>query len=217
MRENGQSLFGRYWLCYIHLDWQKVLKCDITEVLNHHSHVFKETLSTLQGYEAQLYVDPQAKPRYYKACPVPYSMQTVVEQELDCLVGEGILEPAKFADWSSPIIPVVKADGCSVRICDFKLLNQACKLDKYPLPKTDDCSGSRWNSLSKLDLSQAYQQVPLAEESRKCVVVNTHCGLFCYNRMSFGVSSVLEIFQCIMENLLKDIPGLVVYIDDIHT
>ena len=142
-------------------------------------------------------------------------MQTIVEQELDCLVGERILEPPKFADWASPIVPVLKADGCSVRICDFKLLNQACKLDKYPFPKTDDCSCSRWNSLSKLDLSQAYQQVPLAEESRKCVVLNTHRGLFCYNRMSFDVSSVLEIFQCIMENLLKDIPGLVVYIDDI--
>ena len=102
----------------------------------------------------------------------------------------------------SPIVPVLKADGCSVRICgDFKLLNQACKLDKYPLPKIDDlfvhvASGTVF---SKLDLSQAYQQVPFAEQSCKYVVVNTHCGLFRYNRLPFGVSLAPGIFQHIVE------------------
>ena len=186
--------------------------------MNRHSYVFKETLGTLQGYEAHLYVDPQAKPRYCKARPVPYSMRTVVEQELDRLVSEGILESVKFVDWASPIVLVLKADGRSVRICgDFKLLNQACKLDKYPLPKIDDLFVQvvGGTALSKLDLSQAYQQVPLAEESCKYVVVNTHRGLFRYNRMPFGVSSVPGMFQCIMENLLKDIPGVLMYLDDI--
>ena len=51
-------------------------------------------------------------------------MRTIVEQELDCLVSDGILEPVQFADWASPIVPALKADGRSVRICgDFKLLN----------------------------------------------------------------------------------------------
>ena len=218
---NGQSLFGRDWLARIRLDWQRIhsiLKCGIIEVLNCHSHVFQETLGTLQGYEVQLYVDLQAKPRYCKARPVPYSMRTVVEKELDRLATEGIIEPVKFADWASPIVSVLKADGCPVRICgDFKLLNQACKLDKYPLPKIDDLfvRVAGGTVFSKLDLSQAYQQVLLAEESLKYVVVSTHRGLFHYNRLPFGVSSASGIFQRIMENLLKDIPGVVVYLDDI--
>ena len=218
---NGPSLFGRDWLAQIFLDWKKIhslQKCVLKEVLDRHSHVFKENLGTLQGYEAHLYVDPQAKPRYCKARPVPYSMRTIVEQELDRLVSEGILEPVKFADWASPIVPVLKADGRSVRICgDFKLLNQACKLDKYPLPKIEDLfvkvAGGK--AFTKLDLSQAYQQVPLAEESRKYVVINTHRGLFQYHRLPFGVSSAPGVFQRVMENLLKDIPGVVVYLDDI--
>ena len=164
----------------------------ITEVLNHHAHVFQETLGTLQGYEAQLYVDPQAKPRYCKANLVPYSMRIVVEQELDHLTTEGIMEPVKFANWASPIVPVLKADGHSVRICgDFKLLNLACKLDKYPHPKIDDLfvRVAGGTAFSKLDLSQAYQQVPLAEESHKYVVVNIHHGLFRYNRLPLYFSS----------------------------
>lgn len=86
-------------------------------MLERHSHVFQESLGTLQGYEAQLYVDPQAKPRYCKARLIPYSMRTIVEQELDRLVSDGILEPVQFADWISLIVPVLKADGRSVRVC----------------------------------------------------------------------------------------------------
>ena len=145
-------------------------------------------------------------------------MRIIVEHELDRLVSDGILETVQLADWASPIVPVLKADGHSVRICgDFKLLNQACKLDKYPLPKIEDLfvrvAGGK--AFTKLDLSQAYQQVSLAEESRKYVVINTHRGLFRYNGMPFGVSSAPGVFQRVMENLLKDIPKVVVYLDDI--
>ena len=45
----------------------------VTLVSKHTSRVFKETLGTLQGYEAQVNVDPQAKPRYCKARPVSSS------------------------------------------------------------------------------------------------------------------------------------------------
>ena len=74
-------------------------------------------------------------------------------------------------------------------------------------------SGGR--TFSKLDMSQAYQQLPLSQESKSYLVINTHCGLFCYNRLPFGVSSAPAIFQKVMESLLKGIPGVVAYLDDI--
>ena len=55
----------------------------------------------------------------------------------------------------------------------------------------------------------------MTEESCKYVVVNTDRGLFHYNKMPFSVSSAPGIVQCRIENLLKDIPGVVVYLDDI--
>ena len=64
-------------------------------------------------------------------------------------------------------------------------------------------------------MSQAYQQLLLDESSRQYVVINTHKGLFRYSRLPFGVSSAPGIFQRVMENLLQDIPGVVVYIDDV--
>ena len=66
-------------------------------------------------------------------------------------------------------MPVLKADKQSLRICaDFKqTVNIASKLDRYPIPKIEELftklAGGK--SFTKLDMSQAYQQIPLAEES----------------------------------------------------
>ena len=68
---------------------------------------------------------------------------------------------------------------------------------------------------STLDLSQAYHQFELEENSRVYTTNNTHRGLYQYNRLPFGIHSAESIFQRTMENLLGDIEGCVVYVDDI--
>ena len=68
---------------------------------------------------------------------------------------------------------------------------------------------------SKIDLSQAYHQLSLAVESKPYVTINTHKGQFRYTRLPYGISSALGIFQRIMENVLKGIPNVIIYLDDI--
>ena len=65
---------------------------------------------------------------------------------------------------------------------------------------------------SKIDLSQAYQQVQLDDESRKLVTINTHQGLYQYTRVPFGISSAPALFQKIMDTILQ---GVICYLDDI--
>ena len=177
------------------------------EVLEQHEEVFRPELGTLKGYEAKIHVDPDARPRYCKARNVLYALKEKVEQELDRLTKEGIIEPVQFSDWAAPIVPVLKSDGKSLRICgDFKVtVTQVSKLDKYPIPRIEDLFArlAGGKTFTKLDISQAYQQLMLEEESRKYVVVNTHRGLFRYNWLPFGVSSPPGIFQRAMENLLQ--------------
>ena len=55
----------------------------------------------------------------------------------------------------------------------------------------------------------------LEEQSKQYLVINTHLGLFQYNRLPFGVAAAPAIFQRIMDCLLQGIPGTVVYLDDI--
>ncbi len=45
----------------------------------------------------------------------------------------------------------------------------------------------------------------------------SHRGLYRYKRLPFGVSSVPGTFQCIIDNLIKDIPHVCAYQDDILT
>ena len=70
-------------------------------------------------------------------------------------------------------------------------------------------------TFTKLDLSNAYNQVLLEPNSHRYVTISTHNGLYGYNRLPFDVASALAIFHEIMEKLLQGIPAVVVYIDDI--
>ena len=96
-------------------------------------------------------------------------------------------------------------------------MNRASKIDRYPIPKIDDLVASLagGQKFTKLNMSQAYLQLVLSEESKQCVVTNTHKGLFRYNRLPFDIVSAPGIFQRVMESLLNDIPGVLVYLDDI--
>ena len=114
---------------------------------------------------------------------------------------------------------MLKSDG-KIRICgDYKTtVNQVSDIDSYPLPKIEElfsnlAAGGKY--FSKLDLSHAFQQLSLDDKSKDYVVINTHKGLFRYNRLPFGMASAPAIFQRTLESLLQDIPGVAVYIDDI--
>ena len=60
--------------------------------------------------------------------------------------------------------------------------NHLSKLDSYPILKADDLFAALTGgkSFSKLDLSHAYVQLVLDEESRKFTTINTQKGLFQY-------------------------------------
>ena len=221
---DGPSLLGRDWLKHFKLDWSQLnsVKRDhdasIQQLLDRHPALFKDELGKLEGETAKIYIDSDAKPQFYRARQVPYTLKVQVEAEIDRLVKEGVIEPVQFSEWAAPVVPVLKRDG-SVRLCgDYKLtVNRAAKTDTYPLPRIEDLFASLAGGtvFSKLDLAQAYLQVPLDEASKKYVTVNTHRGLFQYNRLPFGVASTPSIFHRIMENVLQGLTGVCAYLDDI--
>ena len=71
---------------------------------------------------------------------------------------------------------------------------------EHPMPTADDLFTqlNGREKFTKLDLSSAYQQVLLDEESRKYVTIDTHLALFRYTCLPFGVASSPAIFEKIM-------------------
>ena len=123
-----------------------------------------------------------------------------------------------FSEWASPIVIVPKSDG-RFRICgDYKrTVNPCLDNDTFPQPTPEELF-SKINvgrKFSKVDLSQAYLQMQLEEQSQKYLTINTSKGLKHYTRMPYGVKPASGIFQRFTENKLSNIPCTVVKIDDI--
>lgn len=53
------------------------------------------------------------------------------------------------------------------------------------------------------------------EDSKNLLVINTHIGLFKYNRLSFGIKTAPTLFQEVMDKLIAPLRNVICYMDDI--
>ena len=83
-----------------------------------------------------------------------------------------------------------------IRLCvDMHAANLAIKRIRYPIPTAQDMS-LELNGVkifSKLDLSQTYHQLELAQSSRFITTFTTHLGLYRYKRLNYGTNAASEI------------------------
>ena len=226
VKGDGPSLLGRDWLGKLRLDWSELHQIQSTapgplkELLDRHSEVFKDELGTIQGTTAKIQVDPTVQPRFCKARSVPYALWAKVDAELERLDREGIIEKVTYAKWAAPIVPVVKQDGTIIHLWRLQIDGQQSSQDGLLPPPTCGrpvCLIVHWlaGRPCKLDLSHAYLQLLLDDDSKPLLTINTSKGLFQYKCLPFSVASAPAIFQRTIESILKGIPHTSVYLDDI--
>ena len=220
VKGDGPALMGRNWLTCLKLNWHKVfhtsLVTDPVETLiKKYGDVFSSKLGTMT-HKAKLKLKEGAKPKFWRPRTVPFALKPGIEKELDKLQSAGIIEPVIYSEWAAPIVPVPKKDG-GIRVCgDYKVtLNPLLEIDQYPLPKPEELftAVTGGNKFTKLDLSQAYQQILLDDDSKDLVTINTHRGLYRYTRLPFGIASAPAVFQRTMDIILQGIPRTICYID----
>lgn len=68
---------------------------------------------------------------------------------------------------------------------------------------------------SKIDLSNAYQQMELSMNSRQYLTVNTHKGLYAYQCLTYGIASAPALLQSTMDQILKGMDNVHSHINDI--
>ena len=113
-----------------------------------------------------------------------------------------------------------RPDG-RIRMCaDYKgTINPIIENEEYPMPTADELFNKMQGGqkFTKIDLSNAYMQVELDEDSQKYCVINTCKGLRQPSRLLYGAKPASGMFQKLMESNLQNIPRTVVKIDDVMT
>ena len=145
-------------------------------------------------------------------------MRKKVARELDQLEQQGIIEKVDGpTPWVSPLVITPKKSG-DVRICvDMRMANRAINRERHPTPTIDDLIHTLNGAtvFSKLDLRAGYHQLTLAPESRYITTFATHKGLRRYARLNLGTNSASEIFQMVINELIRDIPEALNISDDV--
>ncbi|XP_045118485.1 uncharacterized protein K02A2.6-like [Portunus trituberculatus] len=78
VEQDGPSLLRRNWLSHIRLDWPRVCKVvhhDVDEILAKYPEVFDCSLGEYNGPPAKFLIGDPAKPRFFKARPLPYAIK----------------------------------------------------------------------------------------------------------------------------------------------
>lgn len=224
------DLLGNDWMTDFGL-WDKPLSavCHNIEVSSQHkvlaveaermfSSLFSEGLGLCTKTKASLTLLTGTKPIFRKARSAPFAAMPEIEAEIERQRHLGVYTPSQYSDFAAPIVAVKKKNG-KVRICgDYSTgLNAVLEPNKFPLPTPEQIftglTGKKY--FSKIDLSDAFLQVELDDDSKKLLTINTHVGLFTINRLQPGVKSAPGIFQEIMSKMLSGANGAFAFIDDI--
>ena len=223
----GPSLFGRNWLEKVNLDWRELAKVNsvttpkkpMGEQLNKLIQQYKDVITDKLGHcKAKLYMKEDAIPKFHRPRPLPLALKAKVEKELERQVKLGILQKVDVSEWGTPIVPVVKPSG-ALRLCgDYKTtVNSQLQVNQYPLPRPEELFAALngGQKFTTLDLFEAFLQIELEEKVKAYTTINTHKGLYSFNRLPYGIASSPAIFQCLIEQILPKLPGVVCYIDNI--
>lgn len=225
VRDGGPPILGRDFISKFRLELLPIRYCDHSDkndlfvtLQRRYPSVFSDKLGLFNKFKVKLQLKEDAKPVFVRARPVAFALKNKVDKEIDRLVGLGVLKPVDHAQYASPIVPVLKQNG-SIRICaDFSTgVNKQLVIDQYPLPTITELFAKLHGGqqFTKLDLSNAYNQFMLDDESQELTSINTHRGVFKQTRLCFGIASAPAIFQRAMEGVLAGVPGTLCMLDDI--
>ena len=137
--------------------------------------------------------------KQYPRC-TPFVQRAQIAKLVTDMERKGVISPF-VSPWASPVVLVAKKD-CSTSFCvDFGPLNAITKKDVYPLPRIEDILDTlgRAQNFSTLDLSAGFWQIPLKPADKEKTAFTTHCGLFEFNQMPFGLCNAPATFQCLRD------------------
>jgi hypothetical protein len=130
----------------------------------------------------------------------------------------GVIAPIQEpTDWVNSLVIATKKNK-KIRLCiDPSDLNRAIKREHYPMRTIEEVVSRMPNAniFSVLDANQGFWQITLDEQSSRLCTFNTPFGRYRFQRLPFGIKSAPEVFQKVTSQMLDDIEGVEVIVDDV--
>ena len=166
----------------------------------------------------KIHINHNITPVVHPPIRLPITMRDKVKDELSRMVKERIIEKVKKpTSWVNSMVVVTKPKG-SIRIClDPRDLNKAVKRHHFPLLTVEEVVSRMPNAkvFSKIDGTSSFWQIELDDISSKLCTFNTPFGRYRYLKLPFGIKCASELYQSIMSEMIEDIEGAEVIMDDI--
>lgn len=142
----------------------------------------------------------------------------MINSEVEKLLVAGILREVLYPTWLSNPVVVRKPDG-GWRMCiDFTDLNKYCPKDCYPLSVIDIVvkAVAGFGVLMFLDAYKGYHQIMMDVEDAEKTAFIIDLGVFCYQKMPFGLKNAGATYQRLVNRLFANQVGrnIEVYVDD---
>ena len=136
----------------------------------------------LKGYQVKLRVNPNVPTVAQPVRRTPFSLRDKVKKKVEELVSKDIIEPVNEPTLWVSTVGLVSKQNDEIRLfVDMRRANEAI------------ISLNQSTVVSKLDLKQGYHHLELHLHSRSVTNFITHCGLFQYKRLMFGISSAPDV------------------------
>lgn len=150
---------------------------------------------------------------------MPLALRNKYAEEIDKKIASGFYKRVEHSEWGSTTHIVTKKNG-RLRITGNckPTVNPQIIVDEHPIPRAEHLFNRMKNAalFCHLDITDAYTHLPIDEEFRYALTLNTPMhGLIRPTRAVYGAASIPVIWQRRMETVLKGIPNVLNFFDDI--
>ncbi|MBW0530203.1 hypothetical protein O181_069918 [Austropuccinia psidii MF-1] len=200
----------------------------LIDVLYTYKNVFSsdnEPLGTIQGCEVDitLNIDRPYPPVLRRpAYPASLRAREALEKHIQELIQLGVRRKVGHNDKVEVTTPVSISwhNDKSRMVGDFRSLNTYTVPDRYPIPRIPETLSqfSKAKNITSMDALKGFHQNVLMPKIKVLLRIITHCGIYEYLRMPFGIKNEPSQYQRMMNTIFPtELSGgwLIIYMVDI--
>jgi hypothetical protein len=203
------------------LEVPKQQEADYRQLLAKHRGIFslnKNEIGYCDTFFHKLFMKTE-EPVYVKQFKIPEAHHRYLQDQVREWLRLGIIQPSQ-SRYNSPVFLVEKKDGTKRVVQDFQSLNANTYVDKYSMKDVHECISEIGRAgstiFTTLDLTSGFWQMALDPKSQPYTAFTVPgMGQFEWRVVSMGLASAPSAFQRLVEQVVKGIDNVVVYIDDL--